>query len=432
MFSNVVNFSLRKAADHFLLLKMSRDSSPARASDTATPNKNGSPLPALPSSWTSSRDSTRSLKDALAAALAKPSMTKPKQTVGGKPQTTASKQAPQAPQLEKTQPEKNASTWKDTTQKEMMMMNEILQQTADPKETQMKEEQGRSPKAVPSVDSVSLASLTQSQLKNLKKQFGRSTGQYVDSRKNPDGKGTRKARKDAPPAEVAVQIAADPSSRDAWLIKWVENGCSWLNMSVEESFEETHNNTTRMKHGWLTEAQITDIYKSEVVSRFMVAKKRRLGQMRCHPEIPDCLEAMQYLCMMEDGQIDSLTKEHKQLFKADADLDNDQASHLAPLLAGRFRPTAAIGDRQPVQGRQPLPLTDVARPPSMITLADAAQPQPLMARPCAATEVQPARPCAQPPQEVQPARPCAAKGDAEAEMAEAESAKQTEEEEAEA
>ena len=130
MFSNVVNFSLRKAADHFLLLKMSRDSSPARASDSATPNKNGSPLPALPSSWTNSRDSTRSLKDALAAALAQPTMTKPKQTVGGKPQTTASKPAPQskakqAPPMA-PQPEKNVLTWKDTMQKEMMTMNEKM------------------------------------------------------------------------------------------------------------------------------------------------------------------------------------------------------------------------------------------------------------------------------------------------------------------
>jgi len=192
MFSNVVNFSLRKAADHFLLLKMSRESSPARASDSATPNKNGSPLPALPSSWTNSRDSTRSLKDALAAALAKPSMTKPKQTVGGKPQTTASKQAPQPKAKEAPpmapQPEKNVLTWKDTMQKEMMTMNEKLQATADPKETQMKEEQGRSPKAVPKVDAVSLASLTHSQLRNLKKQFGRGLGEHVDVRKNPDAK----------------------------------------------------------------------------------------------------------------------------------------------------------------------------------------------------------------------------------------------------
>ena len=375
---------------------MSRESSPARASDASTPNKNGSPLPEVPSSWTGSRDSARSLKDALAVALAKPKMSKPKQAEGDKPKTTAPKEAPQtkakerppmAPQLQKEP-------------KDMMVMNQKLQQSEDPKETQMKEEQGRSPKAVPSVESVSLASLTKAQLRKLKKQLGRGLGEYVDSRKNPDAEGTRKSRKDPPPAEIAVQIAADPSSKDPWLIKWVENGCRWLGLSVVESFEETHNNTTRFEHCWHTEDQITDIYKSEVVSRFMVAKKRRLGQMRCHPEIPDCLEAMQYLCMMEDGQIDSLTKEHKKLFKADADLDNDQAAHLAPLLAGRFRPTAAIGDRQPL--RQPLPLADAARP---MTLTDAAQPQPL-----------------------QPARPCAAEENnnakevAEAEMAEAESA----------
>ena len=76
----------------------------------------------MPSSWTGSRDSARSLKDALEVALAKPKMSKPKQAEGDTPKTTAPKKAPQT----KTKERPPMAPQLRTEQKNMMVMNQRI------------------------------------------------------------------------------------------------------------------------------------------------------------------------------------------------------------------------------------------------------------------------------------------------------------------
>ena len=114
------------------------------------------------------------------------------------------------------------------------------------------------------------------------------------------------------PDEILMQMAAD-SDRSRWFPIWVENGSSWA--KVKMSLEKTNSQVEKESEVdmWLTQGQIIDLYKDEAVGKAIVAKKRGIpGCSRPHPDVPDMIEALQYVVRVRSSKAVEFLKTNTQ------------------------------------------------------------------------------------------------------------------------
>ena len=135
-------------------------------------------------------------------------------------------------------------------------------------------------------------------------------------------------RSETNPESVSLKIVS-LAEKKAWFPVWFCKDCSWGKVIVTEEFQQLVMNSTELSHQWLTEGQLIDLYKSETVAKAITAVKRTTkGHWRPHPEIPTVTEAMQFLCQLNERQVEMVQKRHANKVSATGQVDGAGAEHL--------------------------------------------------------------------------------------------------------
>ena len=90
---------------------------------------------------------------------------------------------------------------------------------------------------------------------------------------------------------------------------------------------------TAGKKAWLTQKQVEKLYQDPVVAAAIV-KSRQADEntWRCNPECPDLVQARQFLCMVEDYQLELLENKHDRGMAMEAEADREGAKPYAQRL----------------------------------------------------------------------------------------------------
>ena len=112
---------------------------------------------------------------------------------------------------------------------------------------------------------------------------------------------------------------------------WSQCGGSWASALMFEEKRNSHEKLDKSKKAWLTFDQMEDFYKSTAAARAVRDKKLKDPALnRPHPEVPHCLEAMQYHITVEEGSVDMLRDIVSRGTRFEAALGEEAAAHLLP------------------------------------------------------------------------------------------------------
>ena len=92
------------------------------------------------------------------------------------------------------------------------------------------------------------------------------------------------------------------------------------------AYEKQYKRTTSRKlanNRWVTRAQYLDYVKSEAACNAVLAKKSEPDSIRNNPEAPDCPEARQYLCTIEEGTDKADDSVHETGATCEGELEGD-------------------------------------------------------------------------------------------------------------
>ena len=82
-----------------------------------------------------------------------------------------------------------------------------------------------------------------------------------------------------------------------------------------------------LAQGWLTKAQIRDLYKDDVVADALIEKcKERPGASKPHRDLPLCPEAMLYNVMIAETENRDTTRERQRSMAFEGEVDSQSAS----------------------------------------------------------------------------------------------------------
>lgn len=103
---------------------------------------------------------------------------------------------------------------------------------------------------------------------------------------------------------------------------------SWGNVKVFEEQRKLEQRLAATKYQWMTHSQLAQSYANdyEIVDALVASKKADNTMWRPHPEMPTLLKAIQYKCVIEDSQTDSVARILDQRITLEADR---QADHTA-------------------------------------------------------------------------------------------------------
>ena len=102
------------------------------------------------------------------------------------------------------------------------------------------------------------------------------------------------ARSEKCPDAIMLQMT-DMDSQRQWFHTWVEQGSSWANVVAWQTVRKRQTNSAESLYGWMTAAQVEDLYKDPSVAAAICAKCEKDPNLwRPHPDVPELKEAMQF------------------------------------------------------------------------------------------------------------------------------------------
>ena len=130
--------------------------------------------------------------------------------------------------------------------------------------------------------------------------------------------------------EAVSLLLLNLKEKQTWYRVWLDCGQSWLSVEATESFLLVSRERKLKAWAWLTESQISDLDKSAAIASGIVKRlSMKQGSWRPHPEVPEMLEAVQSLVMVEDSLKEELERVHSKGLEFTAQLDGTAATRLA-------------------------------------------------------------------------------------------------------
>ena len=141
-----------------------------------------------------------------------------------------------------------------------------------------------------------------------------------------------KAYKEKCPLSESLRILGNIEEESRWFDLWLKGNRKWAKALFEERQRLEKEKTEKKNHAWLTFGQLLKLYKSSTVAEAIRDSKLLTPDTwRQHPEVPDCEEAIQFYCFVEESKKELV----KQILQQDV------------LVRGEAAPEAAkaVGDK---------------------------------------------------------------------------------------
>ena len=110
-----------------------------------------------------------------------------------------------------------------------------------------------------------------------------------------------KAYKEKCPLSESLRILGNIEEESRWFDLWLKGNRKWAKALFEERQRLEKEKTPKKNHAWLTFGQLLKLYKSSTVAEAIRDSKLLTPDTwRQHPEVPDCEEAIQFYCFVEE------------------------------------------------------------------------------------------------------------------------------------
>ncbi len=170
----------------------------------------------------------------------------------------------------------------------------------------------------------------------------------ANDRVDEDKRGTRGKSADTAPEEMIAQITSIHKKRFYFNL-WIHVGKKWASVKAFEfHYEETRHGAGKTLV-WLIHAQMLKIWKDAEVCEHLQNYCKNNDRPNCemvrpHPQIPHCVKATQYKCVVEDWEKESVDHIVQQGIKFETDLDGDSGRLLAKKWVAKSEQLFGIGD----------------------------------------------------------------------------------------
>ncbi|MCP4242426.1 MAG: hypothetical protein GY772_17865 [bacterium] len=140
----------------------------------------------------------------------------------------------------------------------------------------------------------------------------------------------RSARTEKCPLDIAEKMSASAAERNRYFDLWVGHSESWGQVVVFEKTLARKTSGSELLERWLTRTQLINTYGSAAIVDGIIAHKQAPETKRPHPEAPEVLEAMQYLCVVYDDIVEEKEQIAEKGVALQAELDHTTGKHALP------------------------------------------------------------------------------------------------------
>ncbi|CAK9066321.1 Uncharacterized protein SCF082_LOCUS33792 [Durusdinium trenchii] len=107
-------------------------------------------------------------------------------------------------------------------------------------------------------------------------------------------------------------------------------GGEWTTSKFYQSIRDRFRSSRRGSRKWLTRAEVYQRFGEEVGEQIIQRKQNddqlSKSEIRCHPELPDNEDMVQYLVLVEDSQDEEQSHEIERLFECIDESDSSSSS----------------------------------------------------------------------------------------------------------
>ena len=143
--------------------------------------------------------------------------------------------------------------------------------------------------------------------------------------------GKRSQRTSKVPESIALKIKQDKTLGKQYFNTWYHCGEDWGEVAIVDTYIHEFKKGLHCKREWMTELELEIKYKNpDIVAAVKKLKKHNDDSWRPNPDCPDCVAAVQYLVIDDDGDTNEITDIERSETRLNATVDQEAGMAMLP------------------------------------------------------------------------------------------------------